>query len=628
MTRKQTMLLRRLIAAAALFAGAFFCPSGLFWPRLGLYLASYLVIGYDILKKAGYGVLHGRPLDENFLMALSTVGAIALSEYPEAVAVMLFYQMGELFQSYAVGKSRRSIRALMDLRPDNVSLVGADERVQIVEPSAVALGSLIAVAPGEKIPLDGVIEKGSTTVDTSHLTGEAVPRAAGCGAAVQAGCINISGLIFVRTTCVYGEDTASCILRLLEEAASKKSKSEAFITRFARLYTPIVCALALSLAVFGPLVSRFLLHGDGSIGVFVYRALTFLVISCPCALVISIPLSFFASLGGAAKRGILIKGSGYLEALSQVKCFAFDKTGTVTRGVFEVAGVHHSPMEEASLVSLAAAAECASPHPIGAALRKACPDAGVKHSISDVRELAGRGVSAMVDGELVLVGSDRLMEESHIAYHPCRSGGTTVHVARGGLYMGHIVIADIIKSEAKEAVASLRRCGVKKAVMLSGDAESTAKAVSNAIGMDECFAPLLPSDKVRYIERLSADEGCAAFCGDGLNDAPVLMRADVGISMGVLGSDAAIEASDVVIGDDDLLKLPLAVQCGKKCMRLVRENIVLSIGVKAVCLGLSAVGFASMWAAIFADVGVMVVSVLNALRALHMPKRQKSVGNF
>ena len=625
MNKKQKRVLRRILLSLALLA----LITALFvlrvlpenrWLKLGLYLIPYLVIGYDILIKAAKGLRNAQPFDENFLMAVATVGAMALGEYLEGAAVMLFYQIGELFQSYAVGKSRRSISALMDIRPDYANLPGEDGTLERVDPDEVPVGTVIWVQPGEKIPIDGVVAEGQSTLDTAALTGESVPRDVGEGDEVVSGCINMSGLLKIRTTREFGESTASKILDMVENASSKKSRQENFISRFARIYTPVVCFSALALALLPPLV-RLLLQMSADWSVWLYRALTFLVISCPCALVISIPLSFFAGIGGASSAGVLVKGSNYMEALSRVKTLAFDKTGTMTQGVFEVSGVHHSAMEERQLLELAALAESYSTHPISSSLQRAWGGELDKSRVSDVQEIAGRGLTARVDGKTVAVGNDKLMASLGIAAIPCRSVGTVVHVAVDGAYAGHILITDMLKPTAKEAVAALKDAGVERAVMLTGDSGAAADETARALGVEEVYSELLPADKVEKVEELLAQKRGRAqvgFVGDGINDAPVLSRADVGIAMGALGSDAAIEAADVVLMDDNPLKVAKAIRIAKKCIRIVYENIIFAIGVKLLCLVLGAVGLANMWVAIFADVGVMVIAVLNAIRALRV----------
>ena len=591
-----------------------------------LYLIPYLVIGCDILKKAFKGILNGQVMDENFLMAVATVGAFCLGEYREGVAVMLFYQIGELFQSVAVGKSRRNIAALMDIRPDSANLVTEEdgkETVKSVDPSEVSIGSLIEVRPGEKIPIDGVVERGTSSVDTSALTGESVPRSISEGDEVVSGSINQSGVIYIRTTKLFGESTVSKILELVENASSQKSRSENFISKFAKYYTPIVCISALAVA-FIPPVANLILGREAMFGTFVYRALTFLVISCPCALVISIPLSFFAGIGGASRAGVLVKGSNYLEALSQVDTVIFDKTGTLTKGVFEVVSIHRNEIDEDTLLKYAAYAENNSTHPIGRSIVSAYKQEIDAAQISDVHEISGRGVEADVFGKKILAGNDKLMSDNNIAFTECRDTGTIVHIAVDGKYAGHIHISDVIKETSKSAISGLKALGVNNTIMLTGDAGAVAERVAAELSIKDYRAQLLPQDKVREVESVingrNGSKGKVAFVGDGINDAPVLTRADVGIAMGALGSDAAIEAADVVLMDDDPLGIVKAIRIGRKCMRIVYENIWFAIGVKILCLILSALGIANMWLAIFADVGVMVLAVLNAIRTLHIPK--------
>ena len=622
MTKKQKKTLYRILIAAVLFLAAKFIPMPMLVSTV-LYFAAYVTIGYDILRKAWKGICNHQVFDENFLMAVATIGAIALAvyersgDYAEAVAVMLFYQIGELFQSCAVGKSRRSIASLMDIRPDYAN-IERDGKLEQVDPDEVAVGTVITVQPGEKVPLDGVITEGASTLNTAALTGESLPRDVKAGDEIVSGCINMTGVLKVRTTKAFGESTVSKILELVENSSSHKSRSENFISRFARVYTPAVCYGALALALLPPLFN--LLSGNAAAwGVWVYRALTFLVISCPCALVISIPLSFFAGLGGASREGILIKGSNYLETLSKTKTVVFDKTGTLTQGVFEVTAVHHSPMEERKLLTYAALAECASSHPISKSLQKACGGELDRSRVTDIEERSGRGVVATVDGHSVAAGNGRLMDELGVSWQECRSVGTIVHMAVDGAYAGHIVISDVVKPGAREAIAALRRAGVRKTVMLTGDIQKVAAKVAEELGVDDFRAELLPGDKVSEVERLLGEKGsgeCLAFVGDGINDAPVLSRADIGIAMGAMGSDAAIEAADVVLMDDDPMKIARGIRISRKCIRIVYENIVFALGVKALCLVLGALGLANMWAAIFADVGVMVLAVLNAIRAL------------
>ncbi len=624
MTKKQKKMLCRILAAAALFLAARFLPLPMF-VSAALYAAAYLTVGHDILRKAFKGICNRQVFDENFLMAVATVGAIALAlyeksgDYSEAVAVMLFYQLGELFQSYAVGKSRRSITALMDIRPDYANLEH-NGKLEQVDPDEVAVGTVIVVQPGEKVPIDGVIESGASTLDTAALTGESLPRDVAAGDEIVSGCINLTGVLRVRTTKAFGESTVSKILELMESSSSRKSRSESFISRFARVYTPAVCYSALALAVL-PSLALTLTGADADWGIWVYRALTFLVISCPCALVISIPLSFFAGLGGAGQEGVLIKGSNYLEALSETRTVVFDKTGTLTQGVFEVSAVHHSPMAREKLLEYAALAECASSHPISRSLQKAVGAELDRSRVTGVQEHSGRGVTAMVDGVPVAAGNGKLMDELGVAWTECHSVGTIVHLAVNGEYAGHIVISDLEKPHARDAIAALRAAGITKTVMLTGDVEKVAEHVARDLGVDEVHAGLLPADKVARVEELLAAEpkgAKLAFVGDGINDAPVLSRADIGIAMGAMGSDAAIEAADVVLMDDDPMKIVKAIKISRKCLRIVHENIVFSLGVKLACLLLVALGYANMWMGIFADVGVMVLAVLNAIRALRV----------
>ena len=624
MNRKQKKMLARILTAAAMLIALKLIPvTGVL--QLALYLVAYLVIGYDILKKAWRGILNRQVFDENFLMAVATVGAFALAivsrsgDYVEAIAVMLFYQIGELFQSYAVGKSRRNISALMDIRPDYAN-IERDGQLEKVDPDEVEIGSVIVVQPGEKVPLDGVILSGASSLNTSALTGESLPRDAKAGDEVISGCINMTGVLRIQTTKAFGESTVSKILELVEDSSSHKSKSENFISKFARVYTPAVCYGALALAVLPPVVQLMLGH-PAQWGEWVYRALTFLVISCPCALVISIPLSFFAGIGGASKEGVLIKGSNYLETLSQVKTVVFDKTGTLTQGVFEVSGVHHSEMENEKLLEYAALAECASSHPISKSLQRAYGKAIDRDRVRDIQEISGKGVSAVVDGHAVLAGNDKLMALRGIPFIDCHSVGTIIHIAIDGQYAGHIVISDVVKPHAKEAIERLKHAGVEKTVMLTGDSRRVADQVAGALGVDEVHSELLPADKVAQVEKLLAGKGGKdklAFVGDGINDAPVLSRADIGIAMGAMGSDAAIEAADVVLMDDDPLKIAKAIRISRKCIGIVYQNIVFALAVKFACLALGALGLANMWAAIFADVGVMVLAVLNAIRALRV----------
>ena len=622
MTKKQRVMLTRILITAAMLIALKFIPlTGI--PQLIAYLMVYLVISYDILRKAARGIIKGQAFDENFLMALATLGAFFLAvwtgsgDYVEGIAVMLFYQVGELFESYAVGKSRRNISALMDIRPDYAN-VERDGTLEQVDPDEVAVGSIIVVQPGEKVPLDGVVIDGSASLNTSALTGESMPRDVKEGDEIISGCIDMSGVLKIRTTKVFGESTVSKILDLVENASSRKSRSEAFISRFARIYTPAVCAGALVLAIAVPLV-RLLLGMDGQWTAWIYRALTFLVVSCPCALVISIPLSFFAGLGGASKEGILIKGSNYLEALSQTRCMVFDKTGTLTQGVFEVTGIHRNALDEAKVREYAALAECASSHPISKSLQKAYGKPINRSRVTDIQEISGHGVVANVDGHTVAAGNSKLMRKLEVPYHDCRSVGTIIHMAIDGHYAGHIVISDVVKPNAKTAIAALKKRGVKKTVMLTGDTKVVAEQVAAELGVDEVRSELLPGDKVAEVEKLLAQKGPKeklAFVGDGINDAPVLTRADIGIAMGAMGSDAAIEAADVVLMDDDPMQIAKAIGISRKCIGIVKQNIVLSLVIKFVCLALTAVGIADMWAAIFADVGVMIIAVLNAVRAL------------
>ena len=626
MNKKQKKMLARIMIAAVLMIALNFVPvQGAL--RFILYMIPYLVIGYDILLKAARGIRNRQVFDECFLMAVATIGAIALAlcesgDYTEAIAVMLFYQVGEWFQSYAVGKSRRNISELMDIRPDHAN-VEKDGKLEKIDPDEVAVGTLIVVQPGEKVPIDGTVIEGTSALDTAALTGESVPREICPGEEIISGCINLSGVLKIRTSKEFGESTVSRILDLVENASSRKSRSEAFITRFARVYTPAVCISALALALIPPLV--LMLAGmQPQWGSWVYRALTFLVISCPCALVISIPLSFFAGIGGASNAGVLVKGSNYLETLSKTKTVVFDKTGTLTRGVFEVNAIHHSIIAEQQLIEYAALAESASSHPISRSLQKAYGEPIDRSRVSDVHELSGRGVIATVDGVKVAAGNGRLMKELGVPYQECRSIGTIVHVALDGRYAGHIVISDMLKPTSKEAVQALRRCGVSRSVMLSGDKPETAAAIGKTLGIDEVYGGLMPDDKVSKVEELIAgrknEREKIAFVGDGINDAPVLSRADIGIAMGAMGSDAAIEAADVVLMDDDPLKIAKAIRISRKCLCIVYENIVFAIGIKLICLVLGAMGIANMWLAIFADVGVMIIAVLNAIRALFVKK--------
>ena len=624
MTKKQKKMLCRIIVTAVLvLAIRLFSIGGL--PGTLLYLAAYLIIGYDILRKAVKGILRGQVFDENFLMAVATVGAIGLAFYEksgdfmEAVAVVLFYQIGELFQSYAVGKSRRNITALMDIRPDYAN-IEQDGQLTQVDPDDVPVGATIVVQPGEKVPLDGLVLEGTSTLNTAALTGESLPRDVTGGDEIVSGCINMTGVLKIRTTRAFGESTVSKILELVENSSSHKSKSENFISKFARVYTPAVCGAALALAVLPP-VLRLLTGLDGDWGTWLYRALSFLVVSCPCALVISIPLSFFAGLGGASHEGILIKGSNYLETLSKTKTVVFDKTGTLTQGVFDVTGVHHNSLPREKVLEYAALAECASSHPISRSLQRAYGGHIDRDRVTDIQEFSGNGVVARVDGVTVAVGNDKLMDKLGIAWHDCHSVGTIIHLALDGQYAGHIVISDVEKPHARDAIAALKRIGVEKTVMLTGDRAKVADHVAQSLGVDEVHSELLPADKVAQVERLLGQSGGKlAFVGDGINDAPVLSRADIGIAMGAMGSDAAIEAADVVLMDDDPLKIAKAIRISRKCIRIVYENIAFALIVKALCLLLVAVGAANMWAAIFGDVGVMVIAVLNAIRALRVSK--------
>ncbi len=622
MNQKQKKVLIRIIAAAACILILELLPiEGVL--KFALYMIPYLVIGYDILKKAGKGILNRQVFDENFLMAVATVGAILLGEYTEGVAVMLFYQIGELFQSYAVGKSRKNISELMDIRPDYANVAGEDGTLVQVDPDEVEIGSLIVVEPGEKVPIDGVSVEGKTTLNTSALTGESVPQDAGAGDSIISGCINMTGVLKIKTTKEFGESTVSKILDLVENASSKKSRSENFISKFAKYYTPAVCYGAVALAVLPPLVRLLFLGLSPQWGDWVFRALTFLVISCPCALVISIPLSFFAGIGGAGNAGVLVKGSNYLETLSQTKYVVFDKTGTMTEGVFEVSGVHHAEMEQGKLLEYAALAECHSSHPISKSLQKAYGKPLDASRVTEVEEIGGNGVVAKVDGVSVAAGNERLMERLGIPCAQCHSVGTIVHMAVDGAYAGHILISDRIKPNAKEAIAALKTAGVKKTVMLTGDRKEVGRQVAKELGIDEVHCELLPGDKVAKVEELlqaKSEKEKLAFVGDGINDAPVLSRADIGIAMGALGSDAAIEAADIVLMDDDPKKIAKAIRISEKCLRIVYENIIFAIGIKLVCLILGALGIANMWAAIFADVGVMVIAVLNAIRALNVKR--------
>lgn len=625
MSKKQKKMLIRIVITAVMVLILQFIPvSGLL--QLALYLAAYLIIGYDILRKAGKGILNRRVFDENFLMAIATVGAFALAiysgsgDYNEAIAVMLFYQIGELFQSYAVGKSRRNISALMDIRPDYAN-VERDGKLEKTDPDEVAVDSIIVVQPGEKVPLDGIVLEGTSSLNTSALTGESLPRDVKAGDEIISGCINMTGVLRIRTTKEFEESTVSKILELVENSSSRKSKSENFITKFARVYTPAVCYGALALAVLPPLIQLLFLGQEAAWSMWIYRALTFLVISCPCALVISIPLSFFAGIGGASKAGVLIKGSNYMETLSQAKYVVFDKTGTLTQGVFEVTGIHHNKMEEAKLLEYAALAECASSHPISKSLQKAYGKEIDRSRVADIQEISGEGILAKVDKREVAAGNSKLMKRLGIAYRDCHKVGTIIHMAVDGAYAGHIVISDVIKPNAEKAVKRLKKSGVEKTVMLTGDAKAVAEQVAETLGIDEVYSELLPAGKVEKVEELLAKKGPKAklaFVGDGINDAPVLTRADIGIAMGAMGSDAAIEAADVVLMDDDPMKISKAIRISRKCLGIVYQNIVFALVIKFACLGLGALGIANMWFAIFADVGVMVIAVLNAIRALRV----------
>ena len=633
MTKKQKVMLWRILIATVLLLGlqslgaqAFeqMGPAGR-WVRLGLYLADYLIIGYDILRKAFKGICNRRVFDENFLMAVATLGALALAiyengEYLEVIAVMLFYQIGEWFQSYAVGKSRRNISDLMDIRPDYAN-VEQDGTLEKVDPDEVEIGSVIVVQPGEKIPIDGVILSGTSTLNTAALTGESLPREAQTGDEVISGCINMTGVLKIRTTKEFGESTVSKILDLVENASSRKSKSEDFISRFARIYTPAVCYAALALAILPPLMRMFGMGLAPEWGSWIYRALTFLVASCPCALVISIPLTFFAGIGGASKAGVLVKGSNYLETLSQTRIVVFDKTGTLTQGVFEVDAIHHSKISDEQLVEYAALAESASSHPISKSLQRAYGKEIDRSRVSDIQEISGNGIIAKVDGLEIAVGNDKLMDRLGVSYLPCHSVGTIIHMAIDGEYAGHIVIADVVKPHSKEAIQRLKAAGIRKSVMLTGDAKKVADQVAVSLGLDQAFSELLPADKVEKVEQLlreKSDREKLAFVGDGINDAPVLSRADIGIAMGAMGSDAALEAADIVLMDDDPLQIPKAIKISRKCLGIVYQNIVMSIAIKLACLILVAFGMANMWLAVFADVGVMILAILNAIRALRV----------
>ncbi|MDY4277772.1 MAG: heavy metal translocating P-type ATPase [Faecalicoccus sp.] len=626
MNKKQKKMLIRILLAAAFMIGLHFIEiEG--WYRFIAYMIPYLIVGYDILIKAGKGILNHQVFDECFLMAVATLGAIALAiydngDYTEAIAVMLFYQIGELFQSYAVGKSRRNISDLMDIRPDyaNIENNGTLEKV---DPDEVEIGSVIVVQPGEKVPIDGIVLEGNSSLNTSALTGESLPRDIKAGDAIISGCINMSGVLKIKTTKEFDESTASKILDLVENASSRKSRSEAFISRFARIYTPAVCYSALALAILPPIVRMFGMNLDPEWHVWLYRALTFLVISCPCALVISIPLSFFAGIGGASKAGVLVKGSNYLETLSKTKIVVFDKTGTLTQGVFEVSGIHHNQIENDKLIEIAALAESASSHPISKSLQRAYHHEIDRSRVKDIQEISGHGIVAKVDGQDVLIGNTRLMEKYHIPYKECHHTGTILHMAINGQYAGHIVISDMLKPTSLKAMQALKSCGIEKLVMLTGDIKKVADSIGQKLGLDAVYSNLLPGDKVEKVEELLSskpEHAKLAFVGDGINDAPVLSRADIGIAMGAMGSDAAIEAADIVLMDDDPMQIPKAIKISKKCLRIVYENIVFAIGVKLICLLLGALGLTNMWIAIFADVGVMVIAVLNAIRALFVNK--------
>ena len=640
MTKKQKTMLNRILIAAAVLLGLQFLPAETFaqidgylfpsagrWVRFGLYLVDYFIIGYDILRKALKGILNRQVFDENFLMAVATVGAMALAvyengDYLEAIAVMLFYQVGEWFQGYAVGKSRRNISGLMDIRPDYAN-VERGGRLEQVDPDEVGIGSVIVVQPGEKVPIDGIIVEGSSSLNTSALTGESLPREAKAGDEIISGCINMTGVLKIRTTKEFGESTVSKILDLVENASSRKSKSEDFISKFAKIYTPAVCYSALALAILPPLVRMLGMGLTADWGTWVYRALTFLVISCPCALVISIPLSFFAGIGGASQEGVLVKGSNYLEILSQTKVVVFDKTGTLTQGVFEVNGIHHNELEDAKLLEYAALAESASSHPISKSLQRAYGKKPDRTRVSDIQEISGNGIIAKVDGVEVAAGNDKLMKRLGIQHIDCHQTGTIIHMAINGAYAGHIVISDIVKPHSKDAISSLKAAGVEKTVMLTGDAKKVADQVAASLGIDKVYSELLPADKVSKVEELlkmKTGKAKLAFVGDGINDAPVLSRADIGVAMGAMGSDAAIEAADIVLMDDDPLKIAKAIKISRKCLRIVYQNITMALGVKFACLILGAVGIANMYLAIFADVGVMILAVLNAIRCLFVKK--------
>ena len=640
MTKKQKVMLTRILIAAAMLLGLQFLPAETFaqidgylfpsagrWVRFGLYLVDYFIIGYDILRKALKGILNRQVFDENFLMAIATVGAMALAiyengDYLEAIAVMLFYQVGEWFQGYAVGRSRRNISDLMDIRPDYAN-VERGGRLEQVDPDEVGIGSVIVVQPGEKVPIDGIIVEGSSSLNTSALTGESLPREAKVGDEIISGCINMTGVLKIQTTKEFGESTVSKILDLVENASSRKSKSEDFISKFAKIYTPAVCYSALALAILPPLVRMLGMGLTADWGTWVYRALTFLVISCPCALVISIPLSFFAGIGGASQEGVLVKGSNYLEILSQTKVVVFDKTGTLTQGVFEVNGIHHNELEDTKLIEYAALAESASSHPISKSLQRAYGKEPDRTRVSDIQEISGNGIIAKVDGVEVAAGNDKLMKHLGIQHIDCHQTGTIIHMAINGAYAGHIVISDIVKPHSKDAISSLKAAGVEKTVMLTGDAKKVADQVATSLGIDKVYSELLPADKVSKVEELlkmKTGKAKLAFVGDGINDAPVLSRADIGVAMGAMGSDAAIEAADIVLMDDDPIKIAKAIKISRKCLRIVYQNITMALGVKFACLILGAVGIANMYLAIFADVGVMILAVLNAIRCLFVKK--------
>ena len=627
MTKKQKKMLIRILVSGFLMIALKYAPvDGI--GKFLLYLIPYYIIGYDILIKAGKGIKNKQVFDENFLMAVATIGAMIIGivgegDYVEAIAVMLFYQIGEWFQSYAVGKSRRNISELMDIRPDYANVLNEDGEIEKVDPDEVEIGSIILVQPGEKVPIDGEVIEGSSSLNTSALTGESVPRDIQVGDEIISGCINLTGVLKVKTNKEFYDSTVSKILDMVENASSRKSKSEAFISKFARIYTPAVCYSALALAIVPPLFITLFLHEDTSWWNWIYRALTFLVISCPCALVISIPLSFFAGIGGASKAGVLVKGSNYLEALSKTSYVVFDKTGTLTKGVFEVVGIHHNQKEEQEILEYAALAESSSSHPISLSLQKAYGKKIDRERVKDIKEISGHGIEAIIDDKTVWIGNNKLMKSHNIEYQDCHSIGTIIHIAIDGKYEGHIVISDVVKEDSKEAIAKLKAIGVKKTVMLTGDASKVANQVASELGLDEVYSELLPGDKVDQVEKLikqKQEKEQLVFVGDGINDAPVLSRADIGVAMGAMGSDAAIEAADVVLMDDNPLKIVEAIKISKKCLRIVYENIIFAIGIKLICLALGALGIANMWVAIFADVGVMIIAVLNAIRALFVPK--------